>query len=81
MSPYHIECYIRQTLYGIVPEALWKEHSESGTDPFGAMSAASARKMRRKFRKLKRRTNISSKSSASQVWNRGNRFLKEEMES
>jgi hypothetical protein len=77
MHPYHLECYVMQTIYGVVPEELWKEHAKSGTDPFESMSIEAAQKMKRKFRKLKRRAGVSPKCSTSKVWNRGNRFLKE----
>ena len=79
MRSYHIECYILQTLYGIIPEELWKEHRGAETDPFENMSEEAARKLKRKFRKLKRILNVSREDKPSKIWRSGNVFIRRKM--
>lgn len=74
-----IEDYILQTNFGIIPKDLWLmiKASDSDADPFAGYSPEEARKVKRKFRKLKRKLRLNKHSSARLVWERIDSFLRE----
>jgi len=49
-----IENYILETNAGIIPREMYISRKVDGIDPFHGFSEAEVRKMKRKFRKLKR---------------------------
>lgn len=63
-----IEDYILQTNSGIIPKDLWLTIKASGGDPFAGYSPEEARRVKRKFRKLKRKLGINKYTSARLMW-------------
>ena len=71
----NIDFILMQTMYDVIPKEVWVFHTESGTDPFELMSKETARRIKRKFRKLKRKANVSKDFTASKMWSNINRYL------
>lgn len=69
------EEYILQNLYGIIPMEQWHFHAKTKTDPFESFSKEEKRKLKRKFRKIKRKAKVNDKVYASTMWRRINWLL------
>ena len=75
-SHVEVENFMLETNFGIIPKDLWRFSKSENKDPFAGYSAEKARKVKRKFRKLKRRLNIDSEDSAKHLWNTVDGFLR-----
>tara|TARA_Y100000034_G_C6597201_1_gene259680 strand:- start:108 stop:395 length:288 start_codon:yes stop_codon:yes gene_type:complete len=71
-----IEDYILQTNSGIIPKDLWLTIKASKGDPFAGYSPEEARRVKRKFRKLKRKLGINKHFSARLMWERIDMLLR-----
>ncbi len=71
-----IENFILETNFGVIPIELWISEEKEGRDPFTGYSEKEARKAKRKFRKLKRKSFVLKGSSGREAWRRIDRFLR-----
>jgi|TARA_Y100000034_G_scaffold88645_1_gene106409 hypothetical protein len=76
MNNQEVDDYIRQTLYGILPEEFWLSRKGEKKDPFENLSPEEVRIAKRKFRKLKRTLKIKRHRSAKSMWGDINYFLR-----
>ena len=79
MNSRDIDEYIRQTLFGVIPKDLWDLHKANKTSPFDSLSEEEARKVRRKFRKLKRKSNVYKSNNCESMWRKINIFLQNKL--
>tara|TARA_Y100000287_G_scaffold185814_2_gene190196 strand:- start:11907 stop:12155 length:249 start_codon:yes stop_codon:yes gene_type:complete len=76
MNKNKVDLYILQTLYGALPQDLWRHRSET-KKPFEGFSSEEKRLAKRKFRKLKRKAGVKPSDSTHTMWSKINFFLKE----
>ena len=69
------EKYILQTLYGIIPKDLWESSKPFPKEIFKSFSSEEERDVKRKFRKLKRKSGVKPYDSSKVVWIKIDRFL------
>ena len=72
-----VEEYVLQSISGIIPMEQWFFHKRNKTDPFDYYSPEEARKIKRKFRKLKRKAKVQKDSFAANMWRKVNSLLRE----
>ena len=67
-SPHDIETILAELKAGIVPTSIFLNNHIEKKDPFQGMDKKEARKMKRKWRKLKKKFGVKNKSLSHQSY-------------
>tara|TARA_A200000159_G_C7337911_1_gene345855 strand:+ start:7439 stop:7696 length:258 start_codon:yes stop_codon:yes gene_type:complete len=71
----NIDQYIFQSLYGVIPKDVWIHFCTLKENPLDNLPSEERRRLKRKFRKLKRKSYVNKYDSFKEMWWKINLFL------